>query len=271
MPASSYTYALATGEKAAQRLALVQRVYGPDAERLLDTIGIAEGQRVLDVGCGTGAMLPWLAGRVGQRGRVVGLDASADQLAVARRQCEALGLSQVSFVAADVYATGLPADQFDLAHCRLLLCHLQKPEIAIAEMARVVRPGGFVVCLDVDLEGLFSIPETDCYRQMREIFVRRRTLDGLDSRLGLKLPEMMRGAGLADPQMAFIHPVYFRGEEKRLWEYSFAESAGRTLERGLLGPEALEALLQELAAVGADERIAAVQATMPVCWARKVG
>lgn len=183
----------------------------------------------------------------------------------------ALALNQVNVVTADVYDTGPASTQFDLAHCRLLLCHLQKPEIAIAEMARVVRPGGFVVCLDVDLEGLYSIPETDCYRQMREIFVRRRTLDGLDSRLGLKLPEMMRGAGLADPQMAFIHPVYFRGEEKRLWEYSFAESAGRTLERGLLGPEALEALLQELAAVGANERIAAAQATMPMCWARKPG
>lgn len=161
----------------------------------------------------------------------------------------ALALNQVNFVTADVYDTGLASTWFDLAHCRLLLCSQQKAEAAIAEMARVVKPGGVVVCLDVDLAVQGSITETGSYRRGREIFFRRQTLDGLDSRLGPQLPEMMVAAGLSEPEMALIQAIYLRGEEKRVWEYSLAESAGRSLEKGLVRPEEYDGLLTQLAAV----------------------
>lgn len=267
--AKAYQYALATGDKAAPRLALVQRVYGPDAERILSSIGIRDGDHVADFGCGTGASLPWFSRQVGPSGEVLGIDASAAQLATARHNCFEAGLTNVRFVEADVYATGLPRDRLDAAHCRLLLCHLQRPDEAIREMAKVVRPGGVVLCFDIDLEGIFTLPRTDCYEQLRDIYIERRQQDGLDRALAAKLPSLMTAAGLVDPEMAFIHPVYLRGEEKRLWEFTFAESAERTLEKQLISPAELDLLMGRVAAVGRDDRIAVAQARMPVCWARK--
>jgi hypothetical protein len=165
----------------------------------------------------------------------------------------ALALNQVNFCTADVYDTGLVSTWFDLAHCRLLLCCLQKAEAAIAEMARVVKLGGVVVCLDVDVDVDVavqgSITETGSYRRGREIFFRRQTLDGLDSRLGPRLPEMMVAAGLSEPEMALIQAIYLRGEEKRLRAYSLAESAGRSLDKGLVRPEEYDGLLTQLATV----------------------
>lgn len=264
-----YQYALATGEKAASRLSLVQSVYGPDAERLLHSVGIQPGQRVVDLGCGTGASLPWFSRAVGPGGEVLGLDASAGQLDVARQHCEDLGIENVTFVKADVYETGLEPVHFDVAHCRLLLCHLQKPQDCIQEMARIVKPGGIVVCADIDLERLTSIPSTPGYTKMRELYLKRRQLDGLVNDIGPKLAGPMLNAGLIQPEMAIFQPVYFRGEKKRLWELTFAESSARTLEKGIISEPDLQELLDQLADVARNERIAVAQAPMCVCWAKK--
>jgi SAM-dependent methyltransferase len=264
-----YQYALATGDRAALRLALLQSVYGAEAERILTTLGIGQGDHVADFGCGTGATIPWFSKQVSPVGEILGLDASAAQLAIAKQNCNAAGLVNVRFVEADVYKTGLPRNAFDAVHCRLLLCHLQKPADAIQEMVDVVRPGGIVICFDLDLEGLFTMPSTDCYNQLRELYIERRRLDGLDNALGAKLPNLMVAAGLVAPEMAFIHPVYLRGEQKRLWEFTFAESAERTLEKKLIGPKEFERLMEDVAAVASDDHIAVAQARMPVCWAKK--
>jgi SAM-dependent methyltransferase len=268
---NAYQYALATGDKAAPRLALLQSVYGADAERILATIGISQGDHVADFGCGTGATIPWFAKQVGPTGEVLGLDASAAQLAIARQNCIDAGLTNVRLVESDVYATGLPRDTFDAVHCRLLLCHLQRPADAIQEMADVVRPGGVVVCFDLDLDGLFTMPPTDCYDQLRQLYIDRRRQDGLDSALAAKVPSLMMAAGLAAPEMAFIHPVYLRGEKKRLWEFTFTESAERTLAKKLISPNEFERLMEQVSAVARDDHIAVAQARMPVFWARKPG
>jgi SAM-dependent methyltransferase len=265
----SASYSLATGDAAAPRLALLNRVYGPDAERLLTQIGVPKGGSVVDFGCGTGSTLPWFSRQVGPTGCVVGLDASAAQLAVAESTCRAQGIGNVQFVEASAYQSGLARERFDVAHCRLLLCHLPSPEMAIAEMAAVTKPDGVVVCFDVDMASIASYPPTDCYKQMRELYMERRRLDGLDNDLGFKLPQLMVAAGLIEPELAIINPVYLRRDQKRLWELSFQESSARTLERGLIDRDGLERLNAELLAVAHDETIAVVQARMPVCWARK--
>lgn len=266
---NKYQYALATGDKAASRLALLQSVYGADAERILAAVGINPGDRIADFGCGTGSTIPWFAKQVGPTGEVVGLDASAAQLEIASQNCTAVGLTNVRFVEADVYGTALPPNSFDVVHCRLLLCHLQRPGDAIQEMADAVRPGGVVVCFDLDLDGLFSLPKTDCYDKLRQLYIERRQQDGLDKALASKLPSLMLAAGLATPELAFIHPVYLRGEKKRLWEFTFAESAERTLAKKLISPSEFEHLMEQVSAVALDESIAVAQARMPVCWARK--
>lgn len=267
--ATAYNYALATGDAAAQRLALLDSVYGPEAEQILEGIGIRLGDRVVDFGCGTGATIPWFARRVGESGEVVALDASAAQLAIARRNCMTAGFTNVQFVEADVYLSGLPRNSFDAVHCRLLLCHLQRPFDAIREMAAVVRPGGVVACFDLDLNGLFTMPQTDCYDRLRGLYMERRRQDGLDNALGSKLPTLLSAAGLVEPEMAFIHPVYLRGQKKRLWELTFQESSARTLERKLIDSKELDRLMEEVSVVAGDERVAVAQARMPVCWARK--
>ena len=70
-------YYLATGAAGEKRLALLEEVYGPDAARIMLSVGIPRGAQVADLGCGTGNTLRWFAEQVGPDGAVTGVDFSA--------------------------------------------------------------------------------------------------------------------------------------------------------------------------------------------------
>src|SRR5437879_6388881 len=114
---------------------------------------LAPGDRVLELGCGTGDDSRALADLVGPEGEVVGIDASEAMIAVARRRTEGTGLP-VSFHVGDAMDLGLPSDSFDAVRCERLLIHVPDPAVVLGEMIRVVRPGGRVVVVDVDMDSL---------------------------------------------------------------------------------------------------------------------
>jgi ubiquinone/menaquinone biosynthesis C-methylase UbiE len=262
-------YVLATGIAGAARLALLDQVYAPDATRIMTRIGIPIGGRIADIGCGTGNTTRWFAREVGPLGAVTAVDASADQLHVARSNAEARGHHNIQFVNASAYDTGLPRDHFDIVHCRLLLCHLTRPLDALREMAAVARPGGIVICFDIDITGLSSFPATTCYARVQELIAASGRRRGTDDMLGLKLPRLFLQAGLVEPETALIHPVYLRGERKRLWEYTFLEASPHFVSSGLTNEAEVRRLFTELAMVAADETISVAQGRMPATWARK--
>ncbi len=107
------------------------------AERLARLAGVVHGDRVLDVGCGTGVVARACAELVGNRGRVVGLDLSEEMLAVARGVAPHLGWLRGN-------AGELPfADgSFDRVMSQLALMFFPDRAKAVAEMWRVLRPGG---------------------------------------------------------------------------------------------------------------------------------
>jgi SAM-dependent methyltransferase len=262
-------YILATGAEGAARLALLDQVYGRDAARLMTAIGIPRGGRVADIGCGTGTTARWFARNVGLEGEVAAVDASADQLAVAQSHADADGHGNIRYVHASAYDTRLRRDHFDVVHCRCLLNHLVRPLDALREMAAIARPGGLVICFDADLTGLFSVPATECYVRLQSLLASHLRLRGIDDALGLNLPQLLRQVGLIESDMAFIHPVYLRGEEKRLWEYSFFEASPHFVRSGLTTDAELKRLSAALAAVAADETVSVAQARMSAAWARK--
>lgn len=111
---------------------------------------VPRGLSVVDIGTGTGGMLPYLA-EFAQR--IVGIDHSAQMLRHARTRARRLGLSNVEFHRADVSKLPLPGDTFDAAFAVLVLHHAPKPAIAVREMARIVKPGGQVIVLDLCAHG----------------------------------------------------------------------------------------------------------------------
>ncbi len=100
---------------------------------------------VVDVGTGTGFIAGGLAARAG---RVTGTDSSPAMLARARVNLEGLGIENVDLLEAGVDRLPLPDDAADAAVANMVLHHAPVPAVMIAEMARVVRPGGTVAVTD---------------------------------------------------------------------------------------------------------------------------
>lgn len=106
------------------------------------------GDRVLDVGCGTGDDVAALADAVGPNGAVVGVDGSDAMVEEARNR--ASESAPVSFAAGDARALPFADGAFDAARADRVLQHLERSEEAFAELVRVTRPGGRVAVTDSD-------------------------------------------------------------------------------------------------------------------------
>jgi len=115
--------------------------------RSFETLAPARGERVLEVGCGTGEALERLREAVGPSGTVVGVDASRGMVRAARdRVCEA-GWGNVRVVRGDARRLPVPDEAFDAAYAAMSLSAVPEPAAAVAAARRSLRPGGRLVVL----------------------------------------------------------------------------------------------------------------------------
>jgi len=110
-------------------------------QRVVDLSELAPRARVLDVGTGTGVLVPHLVARIGPEGSVVAIDISTAMLEKARAKHAS---PQVRFVLADIHRTGMPDASFDAVFCNAVFPHFDDKPLALAECARLLRPGGLL-------------------------------------------------------------------------------------------------------------------------------
>lgn len=159
---------------------------------LLDRVGVAEGWRAIDLGCGPSGILDLLADRIGPAGRVVGLDLEPANVALARELAAERGLANVEVMQGDAHRTGLPSASYDLVHARTLLINIPDPAAVVAEMVRLARPGGWVAVLEPDGGGSVCYPAHPAWDRLTQIFFSAQQLDGADTFIGRRLPELFR-------------------------------------------------------------------------------
>ncbi|WP_439598740.1 ArsR/SmtB family transcription factor [Falsiroseomonas sp.] len=106
----------------------------------------AQLDRLVDIGSGTGRLLEVLAGRCAS---ALGVDASREMLALARARLSERGLNHCAVRQADMYRLPLPDSAFDAATLQMVLHYAEDPAAALAEAARVLKPDGSLLVVDL--------------------------------------------------------------------------------------------------------------------------
>ncbi|MDQ4021226.1 MAG: methyltransferase domain-containing protein [Actinomycetota bacterium] len=175
---------------------MAQRACEAEAE-LWPLAGISAGADVVDVGCGPGAILVALAEVVGPDGSVTGVDANADAVDRADALIAAKGLRQASAQWGRADATGLDAGTYDVAVLRHVLAHNGGHEQAIVDhLATLVRPGGCVYLVDIEATMSRIRPPVPEVIELLERYHAFHAAQGNDLQVGLRLADLLCGAGL---------------------------------------------------------------------------
>ena len=134
---------------------------GPLGSALIGRAAVRRGERVIDIGCGTGATTMELAELVGPEGSVLALDLSQPMLALARRRSAERGLGNVCFLCADAQSHRFEAAAHDLLISRFGVMFFSDPVAAFANLRTALRSGGrlgFVCWAALERNPWFALP-----------------------------------------------------------------------------------------------------------------
>ena len=158
---------------------------------------LRQAQRVLDVGCGTGAITAELARRT--RGQVIGIDIDPAMLAFAQQYD-----SEARYEQGDALDLPYPDAHFDIVTCHFLLLWLSDPLLGVREMARVTQRGGSIlVCAEPDYGGRLDWPQLP----VREWQIKALGRQGADPVIGRELRHLLVEAGL-EPEVGVMASVW---------------------------------------------------------------
>ncbi|MFA7369979.1 MAG: methyltransferase domain-containing protein [Kiritimatiellales bacterium] len=159
------SYKFGTFEKNAEELARLkmQATVAIDIEReIWGNAGLKPGMNVLDLACGPGFIGCELARVVGG-GTVTGVDISEELIFTAHQARVSEKVANVSFRLGNVYELDLPENAFDFVYARFLFQHLEKPELALKNILRVLKPDGILCVLDIDDNWTSFAPESEAF------------------------------------------------------------------------------------------------------------
>ncbi len=217
----------------------------PTYRALLDRAEFRPGSHLLDAGCGSGAFLPWLSEIAGRHGRVTAVDLAAENVELTSARA-ADAACPVTVDQADLRRLPYPDNAFDAAWSANTVQYLDDEELteALAELRRVVHPGGTIVVKELDPTGITLRPGdpflfTDFFRRAAQVPGYARQL--------LRARELYRwfhAAGLTDVRQEAVLSEHFGPlSEVELSYYERASARIAEQARQLSVPGAWEPLL----------------------------
>jgi SAM-dependent methyltransferase len=245
-------YVFRGGDAGRERLRVLARVVAPSTGDLFARLGISDGWRCLDVGCGGGDATVVLA-RLVHPAVVTGLDVDESQLAIARREAEAAGIDNVEYRFGDAAQPDeWHGDGFDLVYARFLLTHVPAPEPVLDALVARARPGGLVVVEDIDVEGSFCAPPSAAFDRYVEWYAKAHRARGGDPTIGRRLPMMLRRAGLTDIGTNVAHPAGMSGDITLIAPLTLAAATESIVANGVATAVDVERLQVDLDALSAN-------------------
>lgn len=177
------------------------------------------GMRVLDFGCGPGTISLGLADAVAP-GELHGIDVEESQIEMAVAAARAGGHENASFRAGDVTDLPFEDDSFDAAHCNAVLMHVPDTGAALAEVMRVLKPGGLLSAQDLITDSSFLEPTFGNLDGAWTTFAKLLAGNGGHPQMGKEAKAVLQKAGFADVEAHAFFEL-FHTEADRMFFHGF--------------------------------------------------
>jgi ubiquinone/menaquinone biosynthesis C-methylase UbiE len=189
---------------------------------------LKQGWRVLDIGCGTGAISKGIAQMVGIAGHVTGIDNTAYFIESGKETYAAV--QNLELVHADLF-TYEPDEKFDLIVAARVLQWLNNPQEAIVKLKSMLKPGGILSVLDYNHEALEWQPGPPAsMRQFYATFLRWRGDAGMNNHIAEDLPAYFAEAGLSNIEVLDANENYKKGEPNFLAKIGIWSSVAKSTQ-----------------------------------------
>ena len=168
---------------------------------------LRDSLRLLDCGCGPGSVTCDFA-RILSSGHVTGIDREESQIERARSRAVSQQLHNATFEVGSIYELPFPDASFDVVFAHAVFEHLSSPAAALAELHRVLAPGGLVALRSPDWGGFIVAPETGGLQLAINRYTEIQTANGGDVYVGRKFPGLLRAAGFESRSFSATYECY---------------------------------------------------------------
>jgi ubiquinone/menaquinone biosynthesis C-methylase UbiE len=184
-----------------QRLDYKFRILQSVEAKIWRDAGLTSTMQVLDLGCGTGIVSQAIAQSL-TSGSIMGIDRSPAMITAAQLRSQQSELTNLTFQVGDSKNLDLPTASCDFVYARFLFQHLSNPPVTLAEIRRVLRPGGIACIVDVDSDWMMFYPpiaSTDTFQQQ---IMKIQQQQGGDRMVGRKLGGYLTTMGFKEVRTA---------------------------------------------------------------------
>lgn len=200
----------------------------------------AEGNSVLEAGCGVGAQTLTLASR-SAGALITSIDISAVSVAEARDAVRAAGIKNVTLRQADIFDLPFPSESFDHVFVCFVLEHLAEPVEALRALRRVLRPGGTMTVIEGDHGSAFFHPDSDHARGAIHTLVELQARAGGNALIGRALYPLLAASGFdqvrVSPRMVYVDsskPELVEGFTRKTFTAMIEGVRGSAVESGIM-------------------------------------
>lgn len=199
---------------------------------------LQQGWKVLDVGCGTGAISKGIALKVGEQGHVTGIDNTAYFIESGKETYA--DVKNLELIHTDLFAYE-PAEKFDLITAARTLQWLHNPQEAIVKLKSMLKPGGILSILDYNHEALDWQPQPPASMlRFYATFLRWRGDAGMNNHIAEDLPGYFAEAGLTNIEALEANEVYKKGDanfQKKIGIWSSVAQMTQMVDEGYISNE----------------------------------
>jgi predicted O-methyltransferase YrrM len=234
---------------------------GTLVELLHHDTAYADGDMILEAGCGVGAQTVTLASG-SPAARIVSVDVSAESVAEAKRRVEEAGLTNVELCQADIFDLPFEPRSFDHVFVCFVLEHIAEPVDALVTLRHLLRPGGTITVIEGDHGSAYFHPDSDAARDAIGCQIELQRRAGGNALLGRQVRPLLVAAGFdavrVSPRMVYVdasRPDLVDGFTRKTFTAMIEGVRAAAVDAGLIDPGRFDAGVRDLYRTAEDDGV----------------